>query len=78
MNGAILGRSSIADTRAHWDHVYAGNNPVEASWYEPHLQTSLEWIENAAKGHSASILDVGGGDSTLVDDLLAKGYRRLP
>ena len=47
------------------------------SWYRPHLETSLELIERVAAGRSASIIDVGGGESTLVDDLLAEGYSDL-
>ncbi len=47
------------------------------SWYRPHLEASLELIEQAAAGSSASIIDVGGGESTLVDDLLARGYHSL-
>ena len=65
------------DMQAHWENVYQTKAPEETSWYQPHLQTSLDWISNAAADQSASILDVGGGESTLVDDLLAKGYRSL-
>ena len=39
--------------------------------YRPHLETSLALIAQAASSPSASIIDVGGGESTLVDDLLA-------
>jgi 2-polyprenyl-3-methyl-5-hydroxy-6-metoxy-1,4-benzoquinol methylase len=41
------------------------------------LETSLALIEQAAAGCSASIIDVGGGESTLVDDLLARGYESV-
>jgi len=47
------------------------------SWYRPHLETSVVLIERAAGGLFASIVDVGGGESTLVDDLLARGYKNL-
>lgn len=50
---------------------------METSWFEPHLQTSLHWISEAAPDRSASIIDVGGGESTLSDDLLAMHYRSL-
>ena len=46
-------------------------------WYRPHLETSLGLIERAAPGRNSAIIDVGGGESTLVDDLLARGYRNL-
>jgi len=64
-----------ADT--HWDTVYRTKAPDAVSWYRPHLETSIELIQRVAPDPSASIIDVGGGESTLVDDLLAKGYRNV-
>src|ERR1039457_659516 len=61
----------------HWEHIYQTKHPVETSWFEPHLQTSLDWISEAAPDQSASIIDVGGGESTLADDLLTMHYRSL-
>jgi len=63
--------------KSHWDTVYLTKAPDAVSWYRPHLERSLELIARAAPDVSASIIDVGGGESTLVDDLLAKGYRNL-
>jgi 2-polyprenyl-3-methyl-5-hydroxy-6-metoxy-1,4-benzoquinol methylase len=65
------------DTRTHWEKIYRAKAPDAVSWYRPHLETSLALIERAAGGFSASILDVGGGESTLVDDLLARGYQNI-
>ena len=65
------------DAKTHWDKVYATKVPEAVSWYRPHLETSLALIERAAAGYSASIIDVGGGESTLVDDLLARGYENI-
>lgn len=65
------------DMREHWEAVHATKAPQAVSWYRPHLETSLAFIEHTRTGLSASILDVGGGQSTLVDDLLASGYRNL-
>ncbi len=65
------------DARAHWEKVYRDKPPDAFSWYRPHLETSLDLIECAAPARSASIIDVGGGESTLVDDLLARGYRNV-
>ena len=65
------------DTQAHWEEIYRTKSPEETSWYQSQLQTSLDWIADAANSHSASIIDVGGGESTLVDDLLARGYGDL-
>jgi len=60
--------------RSHWDTVYRTRRPDQVSWYRPHLETSLRLIEHAAPSRDARIIDVGGGESTLVDDLLARGY----
>jgi SAM-dependent methyltransferase len=64
-------------TPSHWDRIYQTKSPLETSWYEPHLEISLEWMVAAVPDRAASIIDVGGGESTLVDDLLAQGYRAL-
>ena len=61
----------------YWDTVYRTKAPDAVSWYRPHLERSLELIEAVVPDLSASIIDVGGGESTLVDDLLAKGYRNI-
>jgi hypothetical protein len=63
--------------KTHWTTIYVNKAPDAVSWYRPHLDTSLELIERVANGRSASIIDVGGGESTLVDDLLAHGYPNL-
>jgi SAM-dependent methyltransferase len=68
---------SADDAKTHWEKVYTTKTPDQVSWYRPHLETSLNLIERAASGKSASIIDVGGGESTLVDDLLARGYDNL-
>ena len=65
------------DARAHWEQVYATKDPQRVSWFRPHLERSLELIERAAPDRGASILDVGAGQSTLVDDLLARGYHNI-
>jgi 2-polyprenyl-3-methyl-5-hydroxy-6-metoxy-1,4-benzoquinol methylase len=65
------------DVKTHWDKVYATKAPESVSWYRAHLETSLSLIERAAEARSASIIDIGGGESTLVDDLLLRGYKNL-
>ena len=65
------------DARQHWEQVYRTKQPNEVSWYAPHLETSLRLIEGAAPSRDAAIVDVGGGEATLVDDLLDRGYRHL-
>ncbi|MGH9612673.1 MAG: class I SAM-dependent methyltransferase, partial [Bryobacteraceae bacterium] len=65
------------NARSHWETVYGSKAPDAVSWYRPHLETSLALIERSAPDQSASIIDVGGGESTLVDDLLTRGYRNV-
>ncbi len=67
----------MANVGAHWEKIYNTKAPEAVSWYRPHLETSLGLIERAAGGLSASIIDVGGGPSTLVDDLLGYGYENI-
>ena len=62
------------NTAEHWEKVYGSKAPDQVSWFRAHLETSLALIERAAADRSASIIDVGGGASSLVDDLVARGY----
>ena len=66
-----------AGGREHWDRVYASKGERDVSWYTPHLERSLAFLETAHAGRTARIIDVGGGASTLVDDLLDRGYENL-
>jgi len=59
--------------RAYWDAVYAEGVPTEFSWYQE-VPESLEIMEATRIKKNARIIDVGGGASTLVDHLLAKGF----
>lgn len=59
----------------HWEKVYTTKAVTEVSWFQEHAELSLRLIRDAGVEASASIIDVGGGASTLVDDLLAHGYR---
>jgi 2-polyprenyl-3-methyl-5-hydroxy-6-metoxy-1,4-benzoquinol methylase len=65
------------DAKRHWENVYAAKAPEAVSWYRPYLETSLALIERAANARTAAIIDVGGGESTLVDDLLLRGYQNI-
>ncbi len=67
----------MAEPKQHWESVYQTKRPTEVSWYRPHLEVSLQLIEHAVPSRNARIIDVGAGESTLVDDLLVRGYRDL-
>ena len=62
------------DRRAHWQQVYETKSPDEVSWTQKRPSTSLEFIESFRLDKDAKIIDVGGGDSNLVDFLLDEGY----
>lgn len=64
----------MSGTRSHWDHVYEHKPNQAVSWYRAHLDRSLSWIDSLARPSDA-LVDVGGGASTLVDDLLGRGFR---
>ena len=64
-------------SKAHWERVYASKATTAVSWFQEQAATSLRLIQSAGLPLEASILDVGGGASVLVDDLLAVGCREL-
>ncbi len=64
-------------SKQHWESVYAGNPADRVSWYQPHAALSMRLIEAAGVPRAGEIVDVGGGASTLVDDLLDAGYRAI-
>lgn len=65
------------ERRSHWQAVYQSKRPDQVSWYQPHARRSLALIRQVAPETTAAILDVGGGASTLVDDLIAAGYAQV-
>ncbi len=64
-------------SKEHWEKVYTSKATDTVSWFQPHAELSLEIIRATGVSKDAAIIDVGGGASTLVDDLLAAGYRDL-
>src|SRR6266446_706245 len=77
-NRYLLQSSTFAmDVKTHWEKVYKTKAPDAVSWYLPHLETSLALIERTGAGLSSSIIDVGGGESTLADDLVSRGYQKV-
>ena len=65
------------DVGSHWENIYRTKAPDSVSWFRPHLEQSLSLIERAVPQRTAAIIDVGAGESTLVDDLLGRGYTNL-
>jgi SAM-dependent methyltransferase len=65
------------DNKAHCEEVYGTKASDAVSWYAPHLETSLKLIHQASANKSSAIIDIGGGESTLVDDLISEGYQDI-
>ena len=64
-------------TKTHWEQVYTTKPEHSVSWFQPHAHQSVQLIAQTGVPKHASVIDVGGGASTLVDDLLAEGYTHL-
>ncbi|MEQ9499159.1 MAG: class I SAM-dependent methyltransferase [Deltaproteobacteria bacterium] len=64
-------------TQEHWNRVYTEKDAQRVSWYRPHLHRSLAMFESIGVPRDARIIDIGGGASTLVDDLLDRGYTNV-
>lgn len=69
----------MSDTanKSHWETVYETKNPDQVSWTQAVPQTSLDFIDSFGLDQTAHVIDIGGGDSRLVDFLLEKGYENI-
>ena len=65
------------DRKKHWEQIYQTKKPDEVSWYQPMPTTSLSFFEQYNTPKEAKIIDIGGGDSLLVDNLLDRGYKDI-
>ena len=61
----------------HWENLYDSKDLDEVSWYQKVPTITLEFINKTALPKSAKIIDIGGGDSLLVDHLLDLGYEDI-
>lgn len=57
------------DRKKHWEHIYQTKELNEVSWFQPTPKTSLDFFKQLKVPISAKIIDIGGGDSFLVDHL---------
>src|SRR5215216_2320098 len=71
------GKGSDTNMKTHWEHIYQTKAPTQVSWYQEHAQFSLQYIRNTGIQKTDPIIDVGGGASTLVDDLIADGFQHI-
>jgi ubiquinone/menaquinone biosynthesis C-methylase UbiE len=65
------------DCKNHWQEIYKNRAPAEVSWYQDRPEKSLHLIRMTGLAENASIIDVGGGASILVDHLLREGFKHL-
>ena len=65
------------DRKNHWETVYETKQPCEVSWTQKNPKTSLDFIGETHLDKTAKIIDIGGGDSKLVDFLLEDGYDNI-
>ncbi|MDX2068114.1 MAG: class I SAM-dependent methyltransferase [Haliscomenobacter sp.] len=63
--------------QSHWDQVYSTKALEQSSWYQPKPSISLDFVQQFSIPKNAAIIDVGGGDSLLVDHLLDMGYQNI-
>lgn len=63
--------------KKHWETVYETKNPDQVSWTQEVPKTSLEFIHSFGLGKQAKIIDIGGGDSKLVDFLIEAGFQNI-
>ena len=68
-------RTDKNEAREHWNSVYNRIAEIEGSWYQPELTRSLELLASVGVDPGSAIIDIGGGDSTLVDSLVARQMR---
>ena len=61
-------------SKSHWENIFATKDVTQVSWFQEHPELSVQFIEQTGVDKTGQIIDVGGGASTLVDDLLANGY----
>lgn len=65
------------DAKGHWENVWTTKKSNEVSWYQQDPKTSIELILSTNPSKDARIIDVGGGDSNLVDTLLDLGFKNI-
>ena len=65
------------NNKSHWENIYENKGTTQVSWYQEHAQFSLQYIRNTGIKKTHHIIDVGGGASTLVDDLVESGFEHI-
>jgi 2-polyprenyl-3-methyl-5-hydroxy-6-metoxy-1,4-benzoquinol methylase len=66
-----------SEIKNHWNTVYTTKSSNQVSWTQETPQTSLDFINSFGLNKNVAIIDIGGGDSNLVDHLLDQGYENI-
>lgn len=67
----------MSTKKEHWENVFSTKQENEVSWYQPKPQTSIDFFIRNNISKEAKIIDIGGGDSYLIDNLIELGYENL-
>ncbi len=67
----------MSTKKEHWENVFSTKQENEVSWYQPKPQTSIDFFISNNISKEAKIIDIGGGDSYLIDNLIELGYENL-
>lgn len=67
----------MTSSASHWDRIYGSQRPEQVSWFRPHLNVSIELLQSAGLNPRSRVIDIGGGVSTIVDDLLDRGVEHV-
>jgi cyclopropane fatty-acyl-phospholipid synthase-like methyltransferase len=67
----------MENKKSHWENVFTTKSSNEVSWTQEYPTVSMNYLDSLNLSKSAHIIDVGGGDSNLVDALLEKGYQNI-
>ncbi len=65
------------DRKKHWENIYQTKELKDVSWFQPTPETSLNFFKQFNVPTTAKVIDIGGGDSLLVDHLLDLGYQDI-
>jgi 2-polyprenyl-3-methyl-5-hydroxy-6-metoxy-1,4-benzoquinol methylase len=73
----VVKNKFMKQNKQHWENVFSTKSPSEVSWTQIYPKTSMDYLESLHLPKTANIIDVGGGDSNLVDALLENGYENI-
>jgi SAM-dependent methyltransferase len=76
-SGSSYAKPKKIDYETHWDNVYLNKSEEKLGWYETNLSPTMDLLSKTDLKKTATILNVGAGSTTLIDELLHKGYSNI-